>query len=141
MVHPIKGVRFTPYTNVKVNDIVMAPPLLLAEYENDSVIPWGVFDGSGEPMELAFSQYLKQFIWDHDYTAAPEVLWDSPKQRGNIVENAMEFYGPAIRMVEYHFPGFDPQYEGMDWESLRLVLEEYEGKWMLVGIIHDQWTV
>jgi (p)ppGpp synthase/HD superfamily hydrolase len=44
-------------------------------------------------------------------------------------------------MVEYHFSGFDPKYEGMDWRSLRLVFEEKDNIWHLVGIIHDQWTI
>ena len=44
-------------------------------------------------------------------------------------------------VVEYHFPGFDPQYGGLDWASLRLVFQEFEGRWVLVGIIHDEWTI
>jgi len=43
--------------------------------------------------------------------------------------------------VEYHFPGFDKKYEGMDWASLRLVLIEAKDGWKLVGIVHDQWTI
>jgi hypothetical protein len=37
--------------------------------------------------------------------------------------------------------GFDPEYEGMDWRSLRLVFEKKNDIWYLVGIIHDQWTI
>jgi len=43
--------------------------------------------------------------------------------------------------VEYHFPGIDPQYGGLDWRSLRLVFQQSGGEWYLVGIIHDQWTI
>ena len=38
------------------------------------------------------------------------------------------------------FPGFDPQYEGMDWSSLRLVIEKYNSEWRLVDLIHGEWT-
>jgi hypothetical protein len=43
-------------------------------------------------------------------------------------------------IVEYYFPGFDPQYGGMDWRSLKLVFSQADGSWNLAGIIHDEWT-
>ena len=42
--------------------------------------------------------------------------------------------------MEYHFKGMDAQQGGMDWRSLRLVLEAHNGAWYLVGIVHDEWT-
>jgi hypothetical protein len=35
----------------------------------------------------------------------------------------------------------NPKNEGLGWQSLRLVFEEFEGNWKLVGIIHNQWTI
>ena len=52
----------------------------------------------------------------------------------------MEYYQSAV-VVEFYFPGFDPQYAGMDWRSLRLVFMQQGSDWFLVGIIHDQWTI
>ena len=57
-----------------------------------------------------------------------------------MLENQFEIYDNPI-VVEYYFPGFNPEYEGMDWKSLRLVFEKYEDSWKLVGIIHNQWTI
>jgi hypothetical protein len=57
-----------------------------------------------------------------------------------MVENQFEVYEKAI-IVEYYFSGIEPQYEGLDWQSLRLVFQENEGSWCLVGIIHNQWTI
>ncbi|MDD5470267.1 MAG: hypothetical protein PHO92_05750, partial [Candidatus Peribacteraceae bacterium] len=65
--------------------------------------------------------------------------WNEPSARGNVLDNARDVY-PGAQIVEYHFPGFDPQYEGMDWSSLRLVLEKFNSEWRLVGLIHDEWT-
>jgi hypothetical protein len=59
---------------------------------------------------------------------------------GNSIDNSQEYY-PGARIVEYYFPGFDPQYAGMDWRSIRLVFMEENNIWYLVGIIHDQWTI
>lgn len=57
-----------------------------------------------------------------------------------MLENQFEVYENPI-IVEYYFSGFDPEYEGIDWRSLRLVFEQYEGSWKLVGIINNQWTI
>ena len=29
----------------------------------------------------------------------------------------------------------------MDWRTMRLVFEEYQGKYYLVAIVNDQWTI
>jgi hypothetical protein len=58
---------------------------------------------------------------------------------GNSIDNSSEFY-PEAKIVEYYFSGFDPQYGGMDWRSLRLVFSELNDTWYLVGVIHDEWT-
>jgi hypothetical protein len=43
-------------------------------------------------------------------------------------------------MVEYHFTGFEPDYGGLDWRSLRLVFMQDGDEWFLIGIVHDEWT-
>lgn len=72
--------------------------------------------------------------------SAEEIGYNTILTTGNMLENQFEVYENPI-IVEYHFPGFNPEYEGLDWESLRLVYEEYEEQWFLVGIIHNQWTI
>ena len=56
------------------------------------------------------------------------------------MNNVRAIYPKSI-VVEYYYDGFDPQYEGMDWQSLRLVFESEADRWVLVGIIHDEWTI
>ena len=59
---------------------------------------------------------------------------------GSIIDNAQEVY-PGATVVEYHFDGFDEQYAGMDWRSLRLVMhQDVDGDYELVGVIHDEWA-
>ena len=59
---------------------------------------------------------------------------------GNMLENQFKVYHNPI-VVEYYFPGMNPDYGGLDWRSLRLVFEQFEGQWYLVGIINNEWTV
>ncbi len=139
-IHPEKGVRFTPYAYVQPEADLVFTPDTLPSLESSKSFHWGFFDGSGEPMDLTFQEYFNKFVYNHDFEQAELVTWNPNIQRGNSINNAQEKY-PDAEIVEYHFSGFDPQYEGMDWASLRLAFEEYQGEWFLVGIIHDQWTI
>ncbi len=140
-VHPTKGVRFSPYGNIdSENDVVLsADELKSIMIDNKSYI-WGHYDGSGEPIEEDFGAYFKEFVYDEDFLNAEKVAYDEVVGTGNTVNN-IEIIYPDAHFIEYHFSGFAPEYEGMDWVSLRLVFEEYKEQWYLVGIIHDQWTI
>lgn len=138
--HPTNGVRFTPQTHVEPGTDLTFQAADIANFMEDTQIyTWGIADGSGEPIDMTFSQYYDRYVFDHDFTQAPQVNWNEPFDRGTIIDNAHEAY-PDAEIVEYHFPGFDPQYGGMDWASLRLVLEQEGDVWHLVGIIHDRWS-
>jgi hypothetical protein len=104
------------------------------------VYTWGIYDGSGLPINLTSAEYYNKFIYDVDFINAPEISYNRIIGKGSTINNAFEVY-PNTIIVEYHFSGFDPKYEGMDWRSLRLVFEEKDIVWYLIGIIHDQWTI
>lgn len=141
MIDPDKGVRFSPYGHVnKDTDLVFTADQIKNISNDNTLYTWGVFDGSGAPINLIFSDYYKKFIWDQDFTKAKEAGYNKILGKGNIINNSFDVYPKAI-IVEYHFPGFDPQYGGMDWRSLRLVFEKNGDVWYIAGIIHDQWTI
>lgn len=140
MVHPEKGVRFSPYAHVGPTDLVFPAGQLKTLYAEKRLYEWGTFDGSGEPIRLSFADYYQRFVYDADFAAAPKVAYNEALGKGNTINNSREFY-PQAAIVEYHFPGIDPKFEGMDWRSLRLVFEQKNCTWYLVGIIHAQWTI
>lgn len=139
MVHPVTGLRFSPYGFVREEDLFFIAAELPSLMDNPNQYIWGVYDGSGDPINLTFADYFARFVYDVDFSSAPEVSINQRLGQGSTIDNAAEFY-PGAMIVEYHFPGFDEQYQGMDWRSLRLVFQEYIGRWVLVGIIHDEWT-
>jgi hypothetical protein len=147
LVHPVKGVMFSPYTYVRplqgapgAADLVFSPAQLEGLWSDTTVYQWGTFDGSGEPIQMSFRQYYDRFVYDVDFAQPDVVGFDATIGQGNTINNIAIVYPIAVT-VEYHFEGFDPQYAGMDWRSLRLVIEEYGGTWYVVGIVHDEWTV
>ena len=143
LVHPDNGVRFSPYTYVRASadgDLVFSATEVPDLWNDPTIHRWGVYDGSGEPIDLTFREYFGQFVYDVDFARPDVVGFDETVGQGNTINNIAEVYPEAIA-VEYHFEGFDPQYAGMDWRSLRLIFEESKGTWYLVGIVHDEWTI
>jgi len=140
LIHPDKGVRFSPYTYVEVEkDVVISAEEMKEILDSDKLYTWGFYGGIGDPIELTFAEYLEKFVYDQDFLNADEVIYDKVFSRGNTINNVFEVYAGS-HIVEYYLEG-TPEYDGMDWRSLKLVFEEKDGNWYLTGVVHDQWTI
>ncbi len=139
-VHPIKGVRFSPYGYVDETHVVFRREEVAALLQEPTVRTWGNYDGSGDPIEGTFADYFARFVYDLDFAAAPQQSVNAPIGTGNTVDKTADVY-PGGMVLEYHFPGIDPSFGGMDWRSLRLVFEEFRGEWFVVAVIHAEWTI
>ncbi|MHB0938701.1 MAG: hypothetical protein ACYC6A_20080 [Armatimonadota bacterium] len=136
-IHPQQGVRFSPYAYVDVKTDRRYTQTPLADAWNDrKTYLWGYYDGSGDPITLSFRKYYEQFIFNRDFTEAPDVSFNKLIETGNTVSNLDDVYSNFVFM-EYHFPGKDDQ----PWASLRLVFKPYGKGWRLVGIVNDGWTI
>ncbi|GAB6108490.1 hypothetical protein [Fusibacter bizertensis] len=140
-VHPTSGVRFTPYGYVDIANNLNFPASALTTLISDPTIyTWGAYDGSGDPINLNFNDYLDEFVYDEDYVSPEIVGINTVIGVGNSINNISTEYSGST-FVELHFNGFDPQYSGIDWSSLILVFDNVGGDWKLVGIVHNQWTI
>jgi len=136
-----QGVRFSPYSFIDtVADVLATREDLLNDEWHNTTRMWGNYDGSGDPIEATFDDYSAEFIYDVDFSDAHKVNIDTTMGIGNTLDNLEEIY-PNKSYVEFYFSGFDPQYDGMDWRSLRLVFEAIEGNYFLVAIVHGEWTI
>ena len=137
--HPDKGIRFTPYANVNPEkDLVFKSNQLADLFDENTSYLWGIYDGSGLPINLIFADYYRKFIYDKDYATGEKAV-NKLLGQGNTLSNITTVY-PDGHFVEYYIAGKDKNAE-MDWGSLRLVFEKKQGKWFLVGFVHDQWTI
>lgn len=140
-IHPDKKLRFSPYTYIDLEkDLTFGAGEIKGLMNSGKVYTWGAYDGSGDPIRMTFAEYMSEFVYDKDFLNAEEIIYNQYISRGNTVNNILEAY-PDGKLLEYYFSGFDPQYGGLDWESLKLIFEEKDGQWYLVGIIHDSWTI
>lgn len=138
-VHPLLGLRFSPYAYIKDSDQVFTADQVAGLMSDTMIYTWGNYDGTGEPIEMPFADYYPRFVYDEDFANAPQIALNHRLGVSSSLDNNQEFY-PNAMIVEFYFPGFDPQYEGLDWRSLRLVFMNDNLNWYLAGIVHDQWT-
>jgi hypothetical protein len=142
LVHPEKGVQFSPYAYVDTTKNVRVKAAELAVLWKDTKkIKWGEIDGSGSTIELTFADYFQKFVYDHDFAKAPKIGYNKIIGKSTTTNNLFNIY-PKDKFftVEFHFEGFDKKFNGNDWASLRLVYENTGADWLLVAVVHDQWT-
>ncbi|RCW51619.1 hypothetical protein [Halanaerobium sp. ST460_2HS_T2] len=140
-IHPEKGVRFSPYTYVRIEkDVVFTKKQVNNFFNNDKIYLWGHYDGSGKEIRLSPKEYYHQFIYTDNFINADKIGYNEVLSSSNMIKNQFEVYENPI-IVEYYFSDTKTKYDGMNWKSLSLVFEKYKSKWMLRGIIHNQWTI
>jgi hypothetical protein len=145
LVHPEKGIRFSPYNEVLVGkneDRVFTRAQVATLLTNKRKYVWGAFDGSGDPIRFTFPGYYRRFIYDYDFSRVTPTLSRSSEITGNrmSVFNLAEVY-PGSIVTRFHFEGLKDKYEGMNWKTLWLVFEEKRDQWYLVGVVHGEWTI
>ena len=140
VVHPIKGTRFTPYSYTMDSDIVLHHEQIRSALTDENIYDWGAYDGTGFPIRLSIEDYFDRFVYNQDFLEADVTTYNEEVYTGNTANNAADYYPDSI-IVGYKTIGTDPKYEGMDWAGLRLIFEELNNTWYLVGIVHDEWTI
>jgi hypothetical protein len=141
-IHPVEGLRFSPYTNVdEGTDRIFT----VDEFRNHfSVSPtkklmWGTYDPSGEPIKLTLDGYFKKFACDKPYLSKGKFAYNETIGHSTIINNIAEFYPEAV-FVEAYFGGDDLEQEPYAWASVRLVYQQHEGRFFLLGWVHDAWA-
>jgi hypothetical protein len=141
LVHPDKGVRFSPYAFVDLTeDQVFSREQVARFWQDPQPYLWGYADGSGDPIELSAAHYIERYVMDRDFAHPTAVGIDADRARSTTDNNVTRAYPQARRVELYVEPApeqGDPTYE---WAALRLVFEPHDGVWYLIGVIHDEWT-
>ena len=138
-IHPTKGVRFSMYAYVQPESDKVFTRKQFIQYLKESRIKftWGRTDGKGDLYITPLPDYLSDWVKADDFQPSSATL-NEFQGSGNSLNNLKERY-PNTEFVEFYYPG-SKKYDGLDWRSLRLVFEEYQGQYYLLAIINDQWT-
>jgi hypothetical protein len=141
LVHPEKGVRFSPSAYVDIeNDIVFSIAQVNQFWTDRNTYTWGFADGTGDPINMTPSEYCDRYIMDRDFFNPLSISVNNDHARGNTNNNAASVYLQGTRVEYYIEPVPDEGVPEFDWAALRLVFERSSGSWFLIAVIHDEWT-
>lgn len=136
-IHP-KGVTFSPYAFISEPQVI-PDSMLMRIYSSDSVLHWGLYDGSGDSINMSFSTYFESFVYNADYLNRADTSINRPFHQGNSLDNFRQVF-PKAMYIDFHLEGSE-EYAGMDWNTLRIGFQKVKGKWRVVALIHDEWTI
>lgn len=138
LAHPEKGVCFHLDVSMSPPEAVRFSPAALRGFFSDrKVYRWGERDGSGDPVRLRPRAYYHRYIYGRDFARRGKVSIN-PIGAGNSISRLPEFY-PNAHRVGYYVKSTEGN---TDWQQLIFVLEQDRGgRWRLVAIAHDEWTI
>lgn len=140
LVHPQKGVTFTPFSTVRPEtDVTLSASQISQLASSKTIYVWGEQSGSGSLIEMTARDYFDRYVFDRDYTQSPRIGVDEILIGGNALENLTEAY-PGCRFVDFTYPSRGHGGDNMNWTSLKLVFEPGAFQWYLTAIVHGQWT-
>lgn len=139
-IHPTRGVRFSMYAYVRPEKDKRFSREEFAQYLQQSRIrfTWGELDGTGELFVKTLPNYLETWVGGSKFNEAI-ISVNKFKGSGNSINNLNKIYEKSD-FVEFYYNGSE-RYSGIDWQALRLVFDEYQGKRYLVAIVSDRSTV
>lgn len=138
-IHPDKGVRFSMYAFVNPKEDKTFSKTEFMKYQpTKTLFTWGTLDGSGDLYKATIDNYLTKWVYSKDF-ATGQVALNEFLGKGNSLNNLKAMY-PKADFTENYIKGSEANAE-MDWKSLRLVFEELLGKYYLVAVVNDQWTI
>lgn len=138
--HPVKWVRFSPYTYVDLDHSMVLYPDDFQGDLNSGTFLWGYTDGAGFELIETKYNYFKKWVYSTGFLYADQILINQKIARWNNLNNIDDVF-PGAESIEYYFDWFDPQYEWLDRMSLTLVFEEYQWYYYLVWVIRGSWTI
>jgi hypothetical protein len=139
LIHPEKGIRFSMYAFVDIKGDKHFSKADFEKYQpTKTLFTWGAHDGSGDPYKATVNDYLGKWVFSKDFTASQYSL-NKFIGGGNSLNNLKEIY-PKDNFTENYIKGTEKNGE-MDWKTLRFVFEEFQGKYYLIAVVNDQWTI
>jgi hypothetical protein len=138
-IHPEKGIRFSMYAFVNLKEDKHFSKADFEKYQpTKTLFTWGAQDGSGDPYKATINDYLGKWVFSKDFTVSQYSL-NKFIGGGNSLNNLKEIY-PKADFTENYIKGTEKSGE-MDWKTVRFVFEEFQGKYYLIAVVNDQWTI
>jgi hypothetical protein len=131
LIHPTKGLLLTNnVTFAKINKH-FTRATFERFYNSKQKLYWGETEGRGDKVYLSLKSYLQKLTRAKNITKI-------------INKDAKSFYFPdAKNTVAYELKWIDKnsKTKDYDWLGLVVVMQKYRGKYYIVGLLHNRWTI
>ncbi|MCH1626768.1 hypothetical protein [Fredinandcohnia quinoae] len=135
MAHP-EGIVFSLFADLGTNsnEVILSKEELIVDDQQEIV--WGA-DHSGRKIIRTKDEFVDGYLFKNIYQNEIDyntVTFDSSSVESGGVINTISTKFPDAIYVEYYSEASEEEY---DWQALRFVFREYEGEWLLFGIVRD----
>ena len=136
-----EGIFFSPYGSADTTKSKVLSRLQFLELlKNNKQVLWGHADGTGDAIRLTIPQYFKKYVYDVAFLKAEQTSVNKLIDPDSAISKVPSVYANHP-FVQFYFPGFNKEYEGMDWKSLLLVFKQQQSKYFLVAVIYNKWKI
>jgi len=140
LVHPQKGIIFVPYGYVDYNEHLTFSAEQIKDFSNTTTVyTWGVVNQSADMIDLTIEDYFNRYVYNKDFITTEQIAINYIIGISNAIENVKDIF-PDSYFVEFYDKGTE-EYAGLDWASLKIVMEEYDGEFKIVAIIHSDYVM
>jgi hypothetical protein len=114
LIHPEKGVRFSPYGFVGKADKRFDAASITGEMKDKKTYFWGFYDATRKPIKKTFKDYFKRFVYDRDFQKANFIAYNHIQRTDKDV-NVFDFYKDCV-VIDYMYTG-EPEFMDLGWRS------------------------
>ena len=135
------GIFFSPFGSADTTKGKVLSRLQFLELlKNNKQVLWGYADGTGDAIRLTIPQYFKKYVYDVAFLKAEQTSVNKLIDPDSAISKVPSVYA-RHSFVQFYFPGFNKDYEGLDWKSLLLVFKQQQKKYFLVAVVHNKWKI
>jgi len=149
-VHPVKGLMIAAQAHIEMDDeypvrtiSVTDLPRFLA---NTKKTIWGSRGVTGKPLEMTAKDFWEKVMFRRTVSSSLKYTFDTVQttdMNDKGMKEQLQKRFPGSHFVDYLLPEISSE-NVLEYEreaSFRLIFEEYQGRWYLVGLMLDQFII
>jgi len=134
-IHPQKGTVMTWNTHFGGKEDIVFTRSDIKRYIKNPVkkIHWGHTYGKGDKVLMSLQDYMLKLTKPSEYISKIKKL--------NSLKGFQCDSGSQCKGYEVFWIDENSKTKEYDWQGLVVILEAYHGKWYVVGLLRDRWTI
>ena len=133
-IHPIKGLILTEMVSfADTHRLHFTRSAFIQALKSTKVFYWGDTYGRGDPIRMNLTTYLNRLA---QRQTPSKVKTLSMPTKSFPLKSTQPRQG-----LEYYWIKTKSKTREYDWKGLVLILEQYRGRWYLIGVMRDRWTI